>query len=107
MSMPATPEAEYRTEFEKRKPALGWTEREFSQIESRYAVLAPVGQRSMFSSMRETMLRMLIPTSGASDVPGLVAILRAELKSGVPAPTPKWYTFSEVRTLVHYTSIFI
>ena len=40
------------------------------------------------------MLKQLISTDGAGSISDLLAILRAEIASGVPAPVPDWYSFS-------------
>ena len=93
-----TPEAEYRKDFEARKPALGLTEEDLVELESHWELpgLEPVQKRRYFRMLRNKVLRMLIPCSGCADVPALVAVLRAELESGVPAAVPDWYTFSTV-----------
>ncbi|KAI2512982.1 f-box protein [Fragilaria crotonensis] len=70
-----TPDEFDRDEFERRKPAFGLTLSEIERLEqhAQNPKLTEGGQASILS------------------------ILRAEVESGVPAPVPEWYTFSDMR----------
>ena len=56
----------------------------------------PVQRRCIFRRLRGAMLRQLIPCSGCSTIDDLCNVLKAEIESGIPAPVPKWYTYSTV-----------
>mmetsp|Transcript_14917 Transcript_14917/g.33285 ORF Transcript_14917/g.33285 Transcript_14917/m.33285 type:complete len:224 (-) Transcript_14917:355-1026(-) len=91
------PDAEYKREFLKRKPAMGASADILAEIRVHNALLPAVQQRKLFNSLRGQMLRQLIPCPGAKTVEELCGLLEAELDSGVPAPVPEWYEFSTVR----------
>lgn len=92
------PDAEYRSVFEQRKPALSLNESQLSSLEAHIKQLGflPVQQRSLFRCLRGLMLRQLISCDGCKDVTDLVKVLRAELTSSTPAPVPDWYKYSTV-----------
>jgi hypothetical protein len=92
-----TPEKEHEAEFRRRRPALGLTMAQLDVIRQHNTRILPVQQRKLFKGLRDTMLRLLISTSGASTLEHLLQILAAEIDSGTPAPIPSWYTFSNVR----------
>jgi len=94
----ASPEAEFRAEFEVRPPAMGLTMRMIDEMlalnqDPRFR---PVQQRFMFRLVREKMLRYLIPCVDCTTLQQLCDILKAEITSGVPSPVPSWYKFSTV-----------
>ena len=91
-----TPEAQYRADFESRKPALGWTEENLKELIERNETIRPVEQRLLFRQVRSAMLRCLISASECADLGALVDVLRTELELGVPAAVPEWYVFSAV-----------
>ena len=91
-----TPDAMDRVKFESRAPALGLTASALDEIEAHEKnpkFTAPQRGR-LYISLRNSMLRALIPCSGASDIPGLVSVLRKELVS--MSPVPEWYLYSTV-----------
>ena len=94
----ARPEAEFRREFEKRSPALGFNQENLDSILQYVNTLGvlPHQIRKFFEFVREMMLNQLIPCDNCKDIPDLVAILQAELSSGIPAPVPSWYKYSTV-----------
>ena len=95
-----TPEQEYESTFRQRSPALGLTKEQVEHIRVHNSRLLPEGgvqQRKLFQCLRDQMLRYLISTSGASTLDDLLGILEAEIDSGIPAPIPSWYQFSNVR----------
>ena len=91
------PEALEREAFERRRPALGLRPADLDSIQSHMSnpSYAEPQRRRLFSMLKNSMLRALIPTSGAATVPELLDLLREDLKSG-PAAIPEWYTFSTV-----------
>lgn len=97
LSFGASPEGEYRREFERRPPAMGATPQLLDEIASHCTRLPPVQLRSLKSLLRDQMLRQLISCDGAATVEDLVNILREEMESGVPALVPEWYEYSNVR----------
>lgn len=94
-----TPDESGRVMFEKRKPAFGLTLSQIGQLEqhAQHPGMTEGGKRRFFRILRETMCRNLISPSDCSTTLELCNILRAEVESGVPAPVPEWYVFSEVR----------
>lgn len=94
-----TPDEFDRSRFERRKPAFGLTLSEIDELEqhAQYPNMTQGSQRRFFRYLREAMCRSLISPSDCSTLSELCNILRAEVKSGVPAPVPEWYTFSEMR----------
>lgn len=94
-----SPEEETRSEFERRKPAMGATPEILDELKSHYERLAPypVQQRKLVKGLRSQMLRQLISCNGAQTLDDLVDILQNEITSGVPAPVPSWYKFSTVQ----------
>lgn len=97
MVMRSNPDAEYRAEFERRSPALGATQDILDELKARHMKLPPVQKRSLYRSLRSAMLRQLISCDGASTMEDLLNILQQEMDSGVPAPVPDWYEYSNVR----------
>lgn len=94
-----TPDEFDRSRFEKRKPAFGLTLSEIDQLEqhAQNPKMTEGNKRRFFKHLREMMCRTLISPSDCSTISDLCNILRAEVESGVPAPVPEWYTFSEMR----------
>jgi hypothetical protein len=92
-----TADAESKDKFLKRKPALGVTSTFLDETRRHNSLLPPVQQRILFSIMRSSMLRQLIPCSGACKLDDLLDILQVQLDSGVPSPIPEWYEFSTRR----------
>jgi hypothetical protein len=91
------PDAEDRSAFERRPPALGFTVRDIDEMAARYDKVPPVQRRVEFGMLRSMMLQSLISCSGVSNFQGLLDILRAEIKSGFPASVPSWYEYSSVK----------
>jgi hypothetical protein len=94
-----TPDEFGRSEFEKRKPAFGLTLLEIDQLDqhAQNPKMTQGNNRRFFHHLRGIMFHSLISPSGCSTVSELCNVLRAEVESGVPAPVPEWYTFSDVR----------
>lgn len=91
-----SPIAAERAAFQRRPPALGLTLAELDRMEQSVKLAYPVQRRWEFRLLRDGMLRMLIPCSGAADFSSLVAILREEARLCTPAPVPDWYEYSKV-----------
>jgi hypothetical protein len=72
-----SPQAATRREFERRPPALGASKELLVETRMYDILLPPVQQRALFSSLRSSMLRQLIPCSGASTTDQLLDILQA------------------------------
>ena len=94
-----TPEEFDRSRFEKRKPAFGLTLSEINQLEqhAHNQNMTEGNKRRFFQHLRKKMCLSLISPSDCSTISDLCNTLRAEVESGVPAPVPEWYTFSEMR----------
>ena len=94
-----TPDEFDRSRFEKRKPAFGLTLSEIDQLEQHVQnpKMTEGDKRRFFQYLREKMCLSLISPSDCATNSDLCNILRAEVESGVPAPVPEWYTFSEMR----------
>ena len=92
------PEADSRTEFERRKPALGLSQDKIQQLRDYYndPRLLPVQKRSFASYLKHQMMRQLICTDGCQTVEELFAILQADLDSNIPAAVPDWYKYSTI-----------
>ena len=85
-----------KEDFDKRLPAFGWTNTELDQLISS-AGESDFHDYYIHKNLRRKMCRRLICCSGAKTTKELCEILRAEIESGVPAPVPDWYIFSNVR----------
>ena len=84
-----------REQFEHRPPALGFNATQIGLLEEwAEADLRPVDRRAYYSALRRQMLGNFTPCSGCANVFDLLAVLRAELERGAPAPLPDWYDFS-------------
>lgn len=83
--------------FMRRKPAMNITSNLIKEIRGHYHSLPPVQQRFLFKSLQSKMLTALISTSGANTIDKLLDILQAEIDSGIPAPIPEWYEWSNKR----------
>jgi MYND finger len=94
-----TPDEFDRARFETRPPAFGLTLSEIDQLEQHVQNpnMTEGDKRRFFHHLRETMCLTLISPCDCSTLSDLFHILRAEVESGVPAPVPEWYTFSEMR----------
>ena len=73
--MGRSPEASTRRKFEERPAALGVSPELLLELRSHNLLLPPVQQRSLLSLVRSTMLRHLIPCSGARTLEEHVQIL--------------------------------
>ena len=91
------PDAEYKSKFLARKPALAATPDLLKELEDHFHRVTPLQQRMLLGAIREKMLRQLIPCSGAITFEDHTKILKAEMASGTPSPVPDWYEFSAVQ----------
>lgn len=85
-----------RDRFLQRRPALGWNEAQIQQVQDA-ATPSQVHDFIVFNHVDGIMRRRLISPSGASTTQELCQILRNERASGIPAPIPDWYEFSNER----------
>ena len=93
-----SPEDEYKQEFLERAPSLGMTRQQIQRLRDTDVELVDEDgvkqKRRLFSILRSSMLRQMVPCDGASNLTELADALDRELDKGV-APPPSWYVFSK------------